>query len=468
MLGRSERRAQLLIIAAVIAIGAMGASATLVSGAGFAAAVAPGRPAAREQIEAAPTQNGPSRTPPAGAEKKETSTYKLSPERYAQAIAYSRAGYRLYFVRFAYGLTILWMLLRFRIARRFRDWAEAASGIRFVQVAIFVLLLSLTIDGLELPLRFYGHSLALHYGQSVQGWGSWLWDWTKGEMIGVSLGAMLAWILYSMIRWRPRRWWFYFWVAALPIGLLLVFSGPLIIDPLFNKFEPLEKSYAELVTAIEQVVQRGGMDIPRERMFLMRASEKNTEINAYVTGIGASKRVVVWDNTIRDTTLPETLFIFGHEMGHYVLHHVWKGFIFFAVFLFVLLYAGFHALHWMLGRWGASWGIYAPEDLATLPVMLLLMSVILFFGTPIISAYSRNQEHQADIYGLEVIHGIVPNSSEVAAHAFQVLGEVDLSDPNPPAFIAFWLYSHPPLADRLVFAHGYDPWSKGEHPKYVK
>jgi Zn-dependent protease with chaperone function len=249
---------------------------------------------------------------------------------------------------------------------------------------------------------------------------------------------------------------------------VLVFITPVIIDPLFNKFEPLNAAHPELVSAMESVVQRAGMNIPRERMFLMHASEKSRQINAYVTGIGASQRVVVWDNTIRNTSLPETLFVFGHEMGHYVLHHIRNGFILSVVFLLVLLFAGFHALHWVLGRWGGLWGIYGPEDLASLPVILLLLYATLFLCSPIINAYSRYEEHQADVYGLEVIHGIVPNSSEVAMHAFQVLGEIDLADPNPPAFIAFWLYSHPPLADRLVFARNYDPWSKGESPQFIK
>jgi Zn-dependent protease with chaperone function len=92
----------------------------------------------------------------------------------------------------------------------------------------------------------------------------------------------------------------------------------------------------------------------------------------------------------------------------------------------------------------------------------------MFLVSPIANSFSRMQEHAADVYGLEVTHGIIPDSSEVAAQSFQVLGEVDLADPSPPEFITFWLYSHPPLADRLVFAHNYDPWSKGDSPKYVK
>jgi STE24 endopeptidase len=128
----------------------------------------------------------------------------------------------------------------------------------------------------------------------------------------------------------------------------------------------------------------------------------------------------------------------------------------------------FRGLHWSLNRWGADWKIYGPEDWASLAVLLLFLECLLFLASPVISSLSRMQEHAADVYGLEIIHGAVPNSAQVAAEAFQKLGELDLSDPNPPAFITFWLYSHPPLADRLVFAHSYNPWLKGQAPRYVK
>ena len=134
----------------------------------------------------------------------------------------------------------------------------------------------------------------------------------------------------------------------------------------------------------------------------------------------------------------------------------------------VALYLLFRGLHWALDRWGHDWKILGAEDWASLAVVLLLLQVLLFFSSPAINWFSRMEEHAADVYGLEVIHGLIPDSEEVAAHSFQVMGELDLSDPNPPAFITFWLYSHPPVSERLVFAHNYDPWSKGEQPKYVK
>jgi len=178
--------------------------------------------------------------------------------------------------------------------------------------------------------------------------------------------------------------------------------------------------------------------------------------------------VVVWDTTLQKTSNDEALFIIGHELGHYVLGHVWKWFVFGATALLVALYLIFRGLHWVLGRWGRDWHLYGLEDWASLAAFLLLLQIVMFFASPVVNGFSRMQEHAADVYGLEVIHGIVPDSEDVAAHAFQVMGEVDLADPNPPAFITFWLYSHPPLAQRLIFAHSYDPWGKGEPPMYVK
>jgi STE24 endopeptidase len=400
--------------------------------------------------------------------QQKTENYTLSQDRYQKAIAYSRAGYTLYFVMSFFDILVMILVLNLGVAARFRDFAERITGSRFLQGLVYIPVLVLTLDLLDLPLRLYGHSLSLRYEQSVQRWGSWMWDWTKGELLGTAFAVILVLILYAAMRRSPRRWWLYFWVASLPIIFVIVFISPWLIDPLFNKFEPLETKNHELVVQIEKVLQRAGLDIPPERMFLMEASAKTNQTNAYVTGFGASKRVVVWDTTIEKTTIPETLFIFGHEAGHYKLGHIRDRFIFFAALLLVAFYAGFRGMHWALDRWATEWKIYGPEDWASSALFLLILQVVIFAASPVINGFNRMQEHNADVYGLEVIHGIVPDSQEAAAHAFQVMGEIDLSDPNPPAFIRFWLYSHPPVAERLVFAHTYDPWSKGQLPKYVK
>jgi STE24 endopeptidase len=394
--------------------------------------------------------------------------FHLSRERYEKAVAYSRAGYTVYFVSVAWEMVVLVILLKTRLASRWRYFAEGLSENWTVQGLIFVPGLSVFLGVAQLPIRLYWHRLSLHYQQSVQGWVSWMWDWTKGELLNAVFTLVAVTILFAVIRKAPKLWWLYFWFASVPLVVLLVLITPLVIDPMFHKFVPLEQTNPQLVASIQQLTKRAGEPIPPERMFLMQASEKTNQINAYVTGIGASKRVVVWDNTIHKMAPDEVLFIVGHEMGHYVLGHVTKGIAFALVGILAALFVAYHALQWVLKRWGEAWSVRGQTDWAALPVLMLIFGVLTFLGEPIQNSISRSIEHAADVYGLEVIHGIVPNPQETAAHSFQVMGELDLADPDPPRFITFWLYSHPPLADRLKFAHDYDPWSKGELPKYVK
>jgi STE24 endopeptidase len=394
--------------------------------------------------------------------------YTLPPDLYAKAVKYSRAQYILYFTGFVWGVIVLLLVLAWRLAPKYRDWAERATHVRFLQAVIFAPLLLLTIAVLGLPVDIYGHWLSRSYGISVQSWGSWAGDWAKSQILSFILGIILVWILYAIIRHSPRRWWFYFWLAALPILFFIIFLSPVVIDPMFNKFEPLQQTDTQLVTALEEVVHRAGMSIPPDRMFLMKASEKTNAVDAYVTGIGASKRVVVWDTTIEKMTVPETMYVFGHEMGHYVLNHVYKGLVFGALLALVLLYIGFRAVLWTLSRSSSGWSIRSVDDWASLPVLLLWLTILGFVTSPISNTFSRHIEHQADQYGLEVTHGLIPNSSEVAAQAFQILGEVDLSDPDPNPFIKVWLFSHPPLAERVNFALAYNPWAEGKQPEFVK
>ncbi len=393
--------------------------------------------------------------------------YTLSPAQEAQAIAYARARHELYFFDAAYSLFLLILLLQLRVAVKFREIAERAGNNSFVQTIVFVPLLLLTIDVLSLPTAIWSHRLALKYQQSIEGWGSWLVDWVKGEAVEVAIGVVLVWILYAVIRKSPRRWWLYFWVAAVPLIILGAVAEPLIVEPLFFKFTPLASSQPHLAERIESVVKRAGLEIPQDRMFVMNASSKLKSVNAYASGLGATKRVVVWDTALMRMTEDEILFVFGHEMGHYVLGHVRNGILFSCGVLLIFLYLAYRILQQMLARWGENWGTRSADDLASLPVLILLATVFSFLFTPVSNAYSRYLEHQADQYGLEVIHDLVPNAPVVAAHAFQVLGEVDLEEPNPSPAVKFWFYNHPPLDERMRFAQTYDPWSQGRAPQFV-
>ena len=421
-----------------------------------------GTPAASALSAAAPSAAA-QQTPP-----QRITAYTLPPDRYKKAHDLGRIYFRFTLVSFFYGLVALWLVLRWKLAPKYRTLAEGISSNRFVQALVFAPLLILTIDVLDLPTNIYQHWLSRSYGISIQGWPSWLWDWTKGEIISVIISSILIWILYAIIRKSTRRWWFYFWLASLPIGLLLIFVQPVIIDPLFHKFEPLSQKDPPLTDALQKLVQRAGQDIPPQRMYWMGAGEKTTALNAYVAGFGASKRIVVWDTTIAKMNTPQIVYVTGHEMGHYVLGHIPKLLGFAAALLFVFFYLGYRTIEWVLSRWGQQWGIRGIDDWASLPVMLLLLSILFFLANPLVSAFVRHQEHQADQYGLEVTHGLTPDSNQIAAQAFQVLGDVDLADPDPDEIDIFLFYSHPAIRDRVQFALTYDPWSKNQPPEFVK
>ena len=406
----------------------------------------------------------PTASAPAQAD---VTTYTLPPDLYRKAHHLGQIDFWGQIVAFFYSVAILLLILKARVAPKFRDWAERASGNLFLQSIVFTWLLVAMLDLAGMPLDAADHWIARRFGLSVQSWPSWYWDWTKSALLVMVVSIFLVWLLFRAIRKSPRRWWLYFWVATIPIALLLVFAQPVFVDPMFHKFEPLTQKDAPLASALENMVQRTGEEIPADRMFWMGAAEKTTELNAYVTGIGASERIVVWDTTIAKLDTPETVFVVGHEMGHYVLNHVAKGIAAGEAFLFLLLYVGYRCFGWLLARWGTNWSVREPGDLASLPALLLLLTIFTFGARPIENAFSRHIEHQADQYGLEVTHGLTAKSAQVAARSFEELGVIDLEDPAPNCVDVFMFYTHPKIADRIHFALTYDPWSQGDHGEFV-
>ncbi len=409
---------------------------------------------------AAPPQSQASQQPIIG--------YTLPPDLYRKAHHLGEIEFWGAIVSFLYSVFILLLVLQTRLGTKFRDWAERATKIGFVQCAIFAPLLIITLDVLGIPIDAAEHWISRKFGLSVQSWPSWLADWAKSSLLAIVLAIFLVWILYIALRRSPRRWWFYFWIATIPITIFLVFVQPVFVDPLFHNFEPLTQKDAPLAAALEKMVRRTGENIPESRMYWMAASEKTNELNAYVTGIGASKRIVVWDTTIARLDTPQTVFVVGHEMGHYVLNHIPKGIAAGEAFLLVLFYLGHLALNWMLARWGPRWGIREASDWASLPAVLLLLTIFSFGANPAVNGFSRHIEHQADQYGLEITHGLTPDSSQVAAQSFEILGKIDLSDPAPNPVDIFLFYTHPTIAERIHFALTYDPWAHGGNGEFVK
>jgi Zn-dependent protease with chaperone function len=394
--------------------------------------------------------------------------YTLPPEKLKPARELYRARTTLHFLGEGWGILQLLVLLVLGVPAWMRNFAENLTKNRWGQCFVFAFLFLLAITLLDVPLRIYGHHVGLAYGLSVQGWGSWVWDLTKGFLLTWFVGSLLMMVLFWVIRRSPKHWWFWFWIPAMAGVLFGVFISPIVVDPMFNKFEPLEQRDPALVAQLEKVVARSGVSLPPDRMFFMRASQKVTSLNAYVTGFGPSKRLVLWDTTIAAATPDELSGIFGHELGHYALDHIVLGLLFTAVLMLVGFFIGQRATEWMLRRYGERWQIRSPNDWAFLAVLVLVLNVLNFVSEPIDNGFSRAIEHNADVYGQEAIHGIVADPQATMQRGFQRLGETSLDDPTPHPFVEFWTDSHPSTGSRAGFAAAYNPWIAGQHPKYFR
>ena len=384
-----------------------------------------------------------------------------------RAIALSRIRDILNIAGSIWGIVFLWLLLVLHGWAGLEGWAEKIAGKRWIQGLIFFAGVLIIADVAGMPFDWLGQHYEHAYGISVQGWGSWFGDEAKALGLTLVFGAPILLLFNWILRRAPRRYWLGIWLVTLPILVLSVFIEPLF-EPIFYKFEPLEKTNPALVQQLEKVVARTGTNIPPNRMYLMKASQKTNGLNAYVSGIGATKRIVVWDTTAGRVPTDEILFIFAHESGHYVLHHVPKEIGGDALGLFFVYWGCAVFAAGMVRRFGVRWGAAEMDSRAGFVVLLFAISIASFLLEPAGNAFSRYFEHQADVYGQEAIHGIVPNPQKTAVAAFNDLGKAWLEDPNPNPLIEFWLYSHPSVEQRANFAAHYDPWKNGGHGEFFK
>jgi len=391
--------------------------------------------------------------------------YSLPADKLAKARHLSTIGTTLHFVSIIWGIATLILVLSFGTVGWMRDRAVALTRNRWGQGFTFLFLFLLVANLFSLPLDIYSEHLSRVYGFSVQGWPGWVDDQLKGFGLSLLFGGLLVMLLFWIIRRLPRSWWVVFALVMVPVTVLGSYAVP-YISYLFYAHEPLTQSNPALVAQLGKVVAKGHLDIPPGRMYLMKASAKTTELNADVEGFGASKRVVVWDTTVAKASTDEITFIFGHESGHYVLHHIERGLVMGFLGTFIVLYLGFLFVRWSLTRFGPAWRIPSQNDWGALAVLLLAFSLFGALSEPVTAWLSRLQEHAADVYGQEVVHGIVADPQTAAQHGFQVLGETSLADPNPNPFYEFWTYSHPAIGRRAAFAHAYNPWTPGYAPKY--
>ncbi|HEX7418504.1 MAG TPA: M48 family metallopeptidase [Thermoanaerobaculia bacterium] len=355
-----------------------------------------------------------------------------------EMIRHSRILDILYFGGFFYGIIELSLLLVLGISRRMRDVAARIGNRPYVIAIIYVIFFTLVTAVIDLPLSYYAGFVVPHqFHLTNQTFGAWLGDEAKALMIGMVFSVIVIPIALLLIR-RYKRWWLVLWFASIPLSLFLFVIVPVIVDPVFNKFEPLK----DQVLKQKLLSEASSAGIEGSRVYQVDKSKQTTTMNAYVTGLGPTKRIVLWDTLLAKMTHDEILAVMGHEMGHYVLHHVWQGLAWTVIgSFFVLLFA-----QWIYER-----GNFERGDPASLPWLLIIISTITFLGAPIENGISRYYEHQADKFGLDLTH-----LNEAMASSFVKFAEDSKVNPNPSPFIEFWRYSHPSTQKRIDFVlqHG--------------
>jgi STE24 endopeptidase len=389
------------------------------------------------------------------------------------ARGYLEARGHYYFLATLYELLLLWLVLTVRLGRRYRDRLARVFGRRWVRAAIYVPAMLCTIGILSLPIDAQTHALALDFGHSRTNWLVWMSRWARTRAVDLAVASILVLLLYAIMRRSSRWWWLAVWIGFLANTTLAGYLRVRTFEITANSLEPVGWRYPEVVADMESVARNAGAIIPPERLVELTIPSGLGRPGyqpefAAATPIGTLQRVIFAEQLIDDTSRPQLLFVFGHEMGHLVLHHDLKNRLIDAIILLALVYLAFRACGWMLLRWGPGWGITAMSDLASLPLVLFMLLALNFAKLPAFNATSRYFEHEADRYALEAIHGIVPNPGAAAAGVFDLCARKCGPDANLDGLMGFWFREHPTEVERTQFATTYDPWSHGRQPRYVR
>ncbi len=362
-----------------------------------------------------------------------------------EMVRHSRIRDTLYFVGNAWTAAVLLVLLKTRAAGKMKALAERVTKKPFVVAMITIALFLLALTIIDFPLTYYSSFHVPHqFDLSDQSFGSWMGDMLKGLAVNLAILVPVGALALLGMR-RFRNWWLALWLGSIPFILLGVVIQPVLLDPIFNKFEPLKDQVLrqKLLTLASRAGIEGG------RVYQVDASKQTKTINAYVNGIGPTARIVMWDTTLQKLDHDEILAVMGHEMGHYVMKHMWKGLGVSMLGSLIVFFIGQR----IIDRGVVRRGYETAGDPAAIAWVMFVFFVLLFLSTPFGAAYSRWGEHEADKFSLELTH-----LNEPMATAFRKMAEDSKRDPSPHPLIKYWRYSHPPIAERIPFALAYKPW----------
>ena len=380
------------------------------------------------------------------------------PEPSDKAWSYYYTRNTLWVIGILWGLAIPALILLTGWSARIRDIAQGRGRGRAHTIFIYLLIYSALEFGLGLPLAYVtGFVVEHHYGLSNQTLGKWATDTLIGFALGIGLGFLVVWGVYGLLRASPRRWWLYSGIAMIPLIVFLMLVSPIWVAPLFNKFGPMKDKALE--AKIVALAERAGIE--GARIFEVDKSEDTKTTNAYVGGFGVTKRIVLWDTIIQRMDERSLLFVMGHEMGHFILHHVWVVVAALSALAMLSLYAVHRVAHGLIRRYAHRFRFDRLDDIASYPLMNLVVGVVIGIATPLFYLVSRHDEREADRFGLEITR-----DNWACATAFVKLSDDNLGIPRPNPVLQLLRGSHPTVAERIEFCNTYRPWDSGQPLRY--
>ena len=296
---------------------------------------------------------------------------------------------------------------------------------------------------INLPFNYYGSFVLRHkYGLSNQVFSRWIELTLKGFLVNKLSLSLFVFIPFYLITRSPKTWWLQLSLMVIPVIIFMVFLSPVIIDPIFNKYTSLEDE--NLGQQIEKVLSKAGID--DASIYVVDKSKDTKTMNAYMTGILHSKRIVFWDTTINNLEEGEILSIASHEIGHYVENHIWKNIILSSFASILLLFLVYITSNWILDLSRGTFGIRSLSDIAAIPLLFLVLNFYLFLSLPITNYVSRYMERQADTYEI-----MLTEDRESAVSGMEKLYKENLGLPRPSNIYKLWYHSHPTLEERVDF-----------------
>ncbi len=376
----------------------------------------------------------------------------ILPSPTADAIQYQDYQDWFWCADLAMGLLVPLLVLFSGLGARIAAQCRRLSGDRwFLSIGLFAVAYCIVDFALNLPLAFWESYVTEHrFGLGTDSVGQWAVNQLISGGINLLEVFLLTWIPYFFLAKSPRRWWLWSTVALIPAVVLVFVIGPIWIAPLTNKFEPIQDK--RLGSEITALADRAGIS---NTTILVKDQSRSSKLpNAQVRGILTTKRIVIFDTAIDQTSERELLLIVAHEMGHYVAGDLWKE----IALQMTLVLLGFYVAHRIGGaaarRFETSWGFGSIGNMASLPLLYLSFNLVVLFSTPGTNAMSREIEHNADRFALDLTHD---NDAVKSLAAKYMQAALLVADPG--WFTRVFRANHPPLEDRVRFALSYHPWA---------